>query len=99
MNDVDDKFYERADAHISLSNKQISEDVSRNIVSSSAMYSAARFNAWVSASSCENREEMKSDKEEVLEYFVSEYRTMLNENFDDYIEHFNKYMNVDEKSA
>lgn len=99
MNDVDDKFYQRADAHISLSNEQISEDVSRNIVSSSAMYSAARFNAWVSACSCENREEMKSDKEEVLEYFVSEYRTMLNENFDDYIEHFNKYMNVDEKSA
>ena len=99
MNDVDDKFYERADAHIHLSNDQITEEVGRGKVSSSTMYSTARFKAWVSACSCDNREEMISDKEEMLEYFVSEYRKMLNENLDDYIENFNDYMGVDDKSA
>ena len=99
MNDVDDKFYERADAHIHLSNDQITEEVGRGKVSSSTMYSTARFNAWVSACSCDNREEMISDKEEMIEYFVSEYRKMLNENLDDYIENFNDYMGVDDKSA
>ena len=99
MNDVDDKFYERADAHIHLSNDQITEEVGRGKVSSSTMYSTARVNAWVSACSCDNREEMISDKEEMLEYFVSEYRKMLNENLDDYIENFNDYMGVDDKSA
>ena len=41
MNDVDDKFYERADAHIHLSNEQITEEAGRGKVSASTMYSTA----------------------------------------------------------
>ena len=99
MNDVDDQFYERADEHIHLSNDQITEEVGRGKVSSSTMYSTARFNAWVSACSSDSREEMISDKNEMLEYFVSQYRKMLDENLDDYIDNFNEYMGVDDKSA
>jgi trimethylamine:corrinoid methyltransferase-like protein len=99
MNDVDDQFYERADAHIHLSNDQITEDVGRGKVSSSTMYSTARFNAWVSACSSDSREEMISDKNEMLEYFVSQYRKMLDENLDDYIDNFNEYMGVGDKPA
>jgi hypothetical protein len=35
----------------------------------------------------------------MLEYFVSEYKKMLDENLDDYIDNFNEYMGVDDKSA
>ena len=49
MQEVDDEFYERADAHIHLSNGQISEKVGTGKVSASNMYATARFNAWVSA--------------------------------------------------
>jgi len=49
MKEVDDKFYERADAHIHLCNDQISKDISKGKVSASTMYATARFNAWISA--------------------------------------------------
>jgi hypothetical protein len=37
-------------------------------------------------------EEMKAGKNEAVEYFVSEYRKMLEENMDDYIDNFQDYM-------
>ena len=89
--EVDDKFYERADAHIHLSNEQLA-DISRGKVSASMMYSVARFNAWVSASGFKNSEEMASAKAETIEYFVNEYRKMLDENLSDYITNFSNYM-------
>ena len=92
MQDVDDEFYERADAHIHLSNDQVTKDIGRGKVSASFLYGAARFNAYVSAASCESREKMISDKKEAIEYFVNEYRKVFEENYDDYIENFEKYM-------
>ena len=92
MKDVDKGFYERADAHIHLSNDQITNEVSRGQVSASMLYSVARFNAWVSANGFQNREDMFVAKEEVLDYFTTEYRKMLEENVDDYITNFDSYM-------
>ena len=92
--DIDDKFYERADAHIHLSNEQIT-DVGRGKTSDSMMYAAARFNAWVSACRFSTMDEMAATREEEIEYFVDQYRGMLEENFDDYVENFTKYMTVD----
>lgn len=45
MQEVDDEFYQRADAHIHLSNDQISETIGAGKVSASTMYATARFNA------------------------------------------------------
>ena len=92
MQEVDDEFYERADAHIHLSNGQISEKVGTGKVSASNMYATARFNAWVSAGGWHSGQEMAESKQETLEYFVAEYRKMLEENLDDYIENFESYM-------
>ncbi len=89
--DVDDAFYERADAHIHLSNDQLS-GVSRGKVSASTMYALARFNAWVTACGFDSADEFKASREETLDYFTTQYRKMLEENLDDYAENFNKYM-------
>ncbi len=88
---LNDKFYERADAHIHLSNEQLA-DIGRGEVSASMMYSVARFNAWVSASGFNTSEEMAAAKDEAIEYFVNEYRKMLDENLSDYISNFDNYM-------
>jgi hypothetical protein len=88
---VDDRFYDRADAHIRLSNEQ-EKDIDRGKVSASMMYATARFNAWVSACGPESGEELAKAKNEIVEYFVTEYRKMLEENFDDYVRNFEKYM-------
>ena len=86
---TDPKFFERADAHIRLSNEQLS-DISRGKVSASMMFAAARFNAWVSACGFDAGSDMAKAKDETLEYFVTEYRKMLEENLDDYIKNFDE---------
>ncbi|UTP72332.1 DUF3144 domain-containing protein [Alteromonas sp. LMIT006] len=96
MKEVDDKFYERADSHIHLSNDQISEEIGRGKVSASMMYATARFNSWISACGWNSKEEMESAKNETIEYFASEYKKMLEENLNDYIQNFDKYMGNDE---
>jgi hypothetical protein len=89
--DSDDKFFERADAHITLSNEQAKSE-SRGKVSASMMYATARFNAWVGASNCASSDELANARDEAIEYFLEQYRKMLTENLDAYIANFDKYM-------
>ncbi len=91
MKKIDDNFYDRADEHINLSNKQLSK-TSRGKVSASMMYSVSRFNAWISACQFNDADKMKAAKQETIKYFVGEYEKMLDQNLDDYIENFDKYM-------
>jgi len=99
MQDVGDEFYERADAHIHLSNDQISKEIGMGKVSASNMYATARFNAWVSACGWNSGKEMAEAKQETLEYFVNEYSKMLEESLDDYIDNFESYMQFSESNA
>ncbi len=91
--DPDDKFYDRADAHIHLSNDQL-KDVSRGKASASMMYATARFNAWVSACGFADGDQMKAARDETVEYFLTEFQKMLEENLDDYIGNFESYMRM-----
>lgn len=96
MSELDDEFYDRADAHILLANDTISPTVGRGKVSSSLLYAASRFNAWVSACGWSNSAEMSAAKQKTIDYFVNEYRKMLDENLQDYIDNFDQYMQIDE---
>ena len=89
--DVDDGFFARADAHIDLANDQLRE-VERGKVSASMMYAVARFNAWVSACGFRSAEQMREARGETVVYFTEQYRKMLEENLDDYIGSFDRYM-------
>jgi Protein of unknown function (DUF3144) len=89
--EIDDQFYQRADAHIFLSNEQLKE-AERDKVSGSATYATARFNAWASASGFPSAEHMTASRQGAIDYFVTQYRTMLEENIDDYIRNFDKYL-------
>jgi len=89
-NEVSPEFWKRADQLIALANEQVKEETIGK-VSSSLLYAAARFNSFNVASSAENVEEMKRDKEEAIKYFTEQYRKMLIENLDEYIENFEKY--------
>lgn len=88
----DNEFYKRADEHIKLSNNQIKKDIPLGDIGASMMFSTARFNDWMNAYSCENSVEMQVQKTETINYFVEEYRKMLNENLDEYIENYDAYM-------
>lgn len=89
--DADKAFFDRADAHIHLSNTQTT-DADRGSVSASMMFATARFNAWLSASSFQSGEQMAEKRGEAINYFVSQYKMMLQENLDEYINNFERYM-------
>lgn len=92
MQNIDDEFYERADQHIQLSNQQITEEIGIGKVSASMLYATSRFNAWISANGWSTGEELANAKQEIIEYFLTEYHKMLEENLDNYIENFEEYM-------
>lgn len=93
---LDDAFYERADAHIHLSNDQAGdqagEGVSRDMVNASMLFAAARFSAFTSASGFASGEAMQAKRDETIEYFVAGFRQMLEGNLDAYIKNFDAYM-------
>jgi hypothetical protein len=89
--ETDKDFYTRADAHIHIANQQI-ENASRGKVSASMMYATARFNCWISACKADSGDDLRAGKEEIIEYFVEQYREMLAEHLDDYASNFDKYM-------
>ncbi|MCO7612943.1 DUF3144 domain-containing protein [Pseudomonas chlororaphis] len=90
-NEPDQDFYNRADAIIELTNSHIA-DSSRGKASASLMYANARFSAWVSACGCRNVEELVAARQQAVDYFVEEFRLMLEENLTDYVENFSLYM-------
>lgn len=52
----------------------------------------------MSATGWNTGEELVNAKEETIEYFLTEYRKMLEENLDDYIENFEEYMFIPPES-
>ena len=95
MKATDQEFFNRADAHITIANEQLSK-AGQVPTNSSFMYAVSRFNAWVVASGFENAEEMKFAKEGALDYFVNQYKEMLDEHLDDYIKNFDAYSDSQE---
>jgi len=92
--DLDEKFYQRADAHIQLANKHLDAQKSSEMVNSSFLYAAARFNAWISAAGLSSAAEMALKREELVGYFTDQYRSMLEENLDDYIANYDRYLGM-----
>lgn len=90
---TDEKFFERVDTIIAINNGYIKNQVHPELVSNSFMFAASRFNAWMVAAGSKDVEAFANDKEKILEYFTDQYKLMLNDNLDDYIRNFDKYMN------
>ena len=84
---VDDKFYVRADAHINLSNQQM-HITEPGKVNASMMYGAARFNAWLVSRNSQNKADFQAARDKAIAHFVEQYRIMLTEHMDDYTANF-----------
>ncbi len=92
----DDNFYNRADEFVSLANKH-ADEIDRGKASASMMYATARYNAFVSACNAVSSSDLAAGKDEILEYFVDQYRAMLSENLDDHIQNFGEYQGAETK--
>lgn len=88
MDEKNNGFLKRADAHIQLANEQLNLGLTQGEISASFMYGSARFSAWMAASSFESAEDMKGEKEKIVEYFMNEYKLALEEHLDNHIANF-----------
>ena len=83
-------FQERADEFIAVANKQNADTEVEN-VNSALLFSAARFNVFSTSRQFDTVEKLEADKQEVIKYFTQRYTDMLEQNFEEYISHFDNY--------
>jgi hypothetical protein len=86
-----EEFCQMADKFIQLAN-HLSENSSRETISSSMVYAAARFNAYLIASNTSNLDEMTEQKADAVKYFSQQYLDMFEENFEDYENNYDYYL-------
>ena len=83
------EFFDRADEIIKVANAQL-RDEQRSKVSASTLYAAARFNAFISAASYSDGDQMARDLTEISDYFVEQYKKMLDEHLEDFVANFSR---------
>ena len=89
--DKDSEFFEMADGFIALANTH-SKKTTPGKVSATFLYAAARFNTFLVASNSSSKDEFTSGKNSSIEYFMVEYKKMLEEHFEDYITNYDSYI-------
>jgi hypothetical protein len=87
---ISEDFWKRADEYIAIANAQ-SKKESTGKVGASLLYAAARFSAFDVASKVEDAQEMKDSKDDAITFYVEQFRKMITENMDDYIESYREY--------
>ncbi len=49
------------------------------------MFGLARFNAWIEVSTYKSAEDMAKEKQKAMDYFLKEYKIMLEQHLDEHI--------------
>ncbi|MGF7453441.1 DUF3144 domain-containing protein [Pasteurella bettyae] len=88
---IDEQFYTRANNFINLANELL-ETIDKDRVSASMMFGCARFNAFIATMKAEYKGQLIDSKEDIISYFVEEYKNMLTANLEEYIENFDNYV-------
>lgn len=83
------QFRKMADSFIDVANRHC-EGREPSMVSSSFLYGASRFCAFVVAGKTGERKAYEEQKQAAIDYYTQEFRTMLEQNLDDYSHVFDK---------
>jgi hypothetical protein len=84
-------FWNRANALINIANDQC-DAADPNEVAASTMFASARFNAFIVARATGSAENMRREKERALEYLTDQFRKMMADNLDDFIQNHEAFM-------
>ena len=85
-------FFDRANEIIQVANNHNQDpETKTGEISASFMYALTRYNAWFGSTGFSSAEQMQQKKSEMMDYYVEEYRKMLEGNMDDYIANFDQY--------
>jgi len=85
----DKQFWTLADSFIQLANTHLDE-AKPSKVSASALFAAARFNAFVITAATESKEQLIAEKESAIAYFLDQYEKMLRENLDEHLARYDQ---------
>jgi len=88
----DKEFWELADSFIELANTHLVGEHKPSRVSATALFAAARFNAFVITSATASKEQLITEKEAAIAYFLEQYEAMLRENIDEHLSRYDKKM-------
>lgn len=89
--DRDDDFWGMTDEFINLANK-LCDSHKNGKVSNSILFSAARFNAFMYASTSKGKDDFIKEKELAIEFLTNQYKQVLTENLNDYEKNFDDYV-------
>ncbi len=87
----DEAFWKITDSFIELANDKCNQHKNGK-VSTSILFSAARFNSFMYASTAKNLQDFRKDKELAIEFLTSQYRETLIENLSDYEKNYADYL-------
>lgn len=89
-------FYQRADAIIGVANSQLGPDAHSGQVGASLLYAAARYSASVASIGFIKGDDFAKEKDDIVEFYVKQYRQMLSDNLTDYAQNFDKYVQLNQ---
>jgi hypothetical protein len=87
----EDAFWQLTDKFIGFANEQAVKN-ELGVVNSSLLFASARFNTFLIASQCGNKEAFETEKAAALDYFVNQYKIALTEHMADYQAKFDTYI-------
>ena len=86
-----EQFWKIADSFINLAN-DLYEQESDGKVGYAMLYAAARFNAFIVASTAGDKAALAEEAPQAKEYFTEQYKKMFSENLEDYQSNFEHYL-------
>ena len=90
-------FYQRADAIIGVANSQLGPEAHSCQVGASLLYAAARYSASVASIGFVKGDDFAKEKDDIVEFYVKQYRQMLSDNLTDYAQNFDKYVDLNQE--
>ena len=84
-------LWDIADEVIEVANRKAKE-TAIDTVSLSLLWAAARYNAFNVAKSVRTKDELMETREKAMDHFMEQYKTMLSEHLDEYINNYDEYM-------
>lgn len=96
--DNDQEFWDLAEQFVEQANAAL-ENSEPGKISAAMLYAAARFNAFVVASSSVDRKEYIADMDESMDYLSKQFRHMLGDNLRDFRENYKIYIRQDDTES
>lgn len=88
--ELDKRYRELIDSFIDHANELSAHNSIEN-VGLALLFAASRFNAYVVSQHAETKDSYAQDRIRAKTFFLEQYEQMLDENFDDYAQTYEKY--------